>query len=64
MLVNGKEVALEGPCSVSDLLASLDYDSNRVAVLLNGAVLPKAAFAETLVQSEDALEVVQFVGGG
>lgn len=64
MLINGKEMSLEMPCSVSELLQSLNYDSNRVAVLRNGDILPKAAFTETQVQDQDELEVVQFVGGG
>lgn len=49
MFVNGKEMPLEAPCSVTDLVKSLGYDASRIAILLNGTVLPKEAFATTEV---------------
>ncbi len=64
MFVNGQEMPLEAPCSVTDLVKSLGYDASRIAILLNGTVLPKEAFATTEVSAADKLEIVQFVGGG
>lgn len=64
MFVNGKEMPLDAPCSVTDLVQSLGYDASRIAILLNGTVLPKEAFATTEVSAADKLEIVQFVGGG
>lgn len=52
------------PTSVAELLAQLQLDPTRVAVEYNRAILPAAAFAATPLKDGDALEIVQFVGGG
>lgn len=36
----------------------------RVAVELNGSIVPRARYGETLLGDGDVLEVVSFVGGG
>jgi thiamine biosynthesis protein ThiS len=53
-----------GPLTVSELLGRLDIDARRVAVEHNLVVLKRAAFADTLVQDGDRVEIVNFVGGG
>ena len=50
--------------TVADLLAQLDIDSRRVAVEHNLIVLKRDRFSTTLVQAGDAVEIVNFVGGG
>ncbi|MBZ5557638.1 MAG: sulfur carrier protein ThiS [Acidobacteriia bacterium] len=50
--------------SVTDLLASLQIDARRVAVELNLVVLKRDAFASTVIREGDAVEIVNFVGGG
>ncbi|MCD8231333.1 MAG: sulfur carrier protein ThiS [Clostridiales bacterium] len=45
-------------------LASAGYDEKRVAVERNGAIVPKSAYAETILEDGDEVEVVSFVGGG
>jgi thiamine biosynthesis protein ThiS len=62
--LNGDPYELAGPMSVSALLASLDIDPRRVAVELNLVVLKRARFATTMIQAGDAMEIVNFVGGG
>ena len=62
--LNGDPYELAGPMSVSALLEALGIDSRRVAVELNLVVLKRAAFATTMVQAGDAMEIVNFVGGG
>jgi thiamine biosynthesis protein ThiS len=62
--LNGDPFELAGPMSVAALLASLDIDARRVAVELNAVVLKRAAFATTTIQAGDAMEIVNFVGGG
>jgi sulfur carrier protein len=37
---------------------------DRVAVELNGEIVPRAHWVETIVEEGDRLEVVHFVGGG
>jgi sulfur carrier protein len=62
--LNGEHYELPAPLSVDDLLARLDIDGRRVAVEVNEFVVKKAAYADTMVRDGDAVEVVNFVGGG
>jgi sulfur carrier protein len=62
--LNGERYEVPEPLTVDALLARLDIDGRRVAVEVNEFVVKKAAYAETLVQDGDAVEVVNFVGGG
>ena len=62
--LNGDTHELAGPLTVTALLALLEIDSRRVAVEHNLIVLKRDAFATTLVQDGDEIEIVNFVGGG
>ena len=63
IIVNGEEQAID-PSSVSGYLEAQAIDPRRVAVELNQEILPKAAYATTMLGEGDRLEIVQFVGGG
>ncbi len=65
--LNGEPHDLATPfdtISVAELLAHLDIDSRRVAVEHNLTVVKRAAYGDTVVREGDALEIVNFVGGG
>jgi thiamine biosynthesis protein ThiS len=62
--VNGKPRQVERPLKVADLLAALDINAGRVAVALNGEVVPRGEWAATTVTEGDSVEVVRAVGGG
>ena len=62
--LNGDPYDLDGPLTVSALLARLDIDPRRVAVEHNLIVLKRAAFVSTTVDAGDRVEIVNFVGGG
>ena len=49
---------------MAELLAELAIDPRRVAVEHNLVVLKRTAFGDTLVNEGDAVEIVNFVGGG
>lgn len=40
------------------------YTISRVASELNGNIVPKSLYKETILKDGDSLEVVSFVGGG
>jgi thiamine biosynthesis protein ThiS len=50
--------------SVAALLAQLDIDARRVAVEHNLIVVRRDAFERTVIRDGDAVEIVNFVGGG
>ena len=52
------------PATVAELVRALNLEGKRVAVEMNGEIVPKSRYAETRVASGDQLEVVAAVGGG
>jgi thiazole synthase len=65
LVVNGAPFALAaGEASVRGLLERLALGAVRVAVEVNGDIVPKAAHATTPLAPGDKVEVVTFVGGG
>jgi len=62
--LNGETYEVPEPLTVDALLARLAIDGRRVAVEVNELVVKKAAYADTVVRDGDAVEVVNFVGGG
>ena len=52
------------PLTVTALLAHLEIDARRVAVELNETVIKKALYDDTPIAAGDAVEIVNFVGGG
>ena len=64
MKVNGQQEFLEEAISLAELLAAKGYVSSKVAVELNGRIVSRMEYASTILQDEDVLEIVCFVGGG
>ena len=48
--VNGKEVTLTGPLSVADYLEQNNYQIKRIAVEMNGDILPKYSYSDTMLK--------------
>ena len=62
--VNGKPHPHTAGMTIDTLLAALPGKPATVVVEVNGAIIPREAFARTVLQAGDSLEVVHFVGGG
>jgi thiazole synthase len=62
--VNGERRTLSHSQTVADLLLELGYPRQRVAVEINGEVVPLADHAEHRLEAEDHVEIVTLVGGG
>ena len=61
--VNGEMMDADGK-TVAELLESMDYGSQRVAVEINEAIVPRAEYGGTVLSEDDCVEIVRFVGGG
>ena len=61
--VNGESKDIEGK-TIAEYLATTNYDMKRIATELNGDIVPKATYAETVLKDGDSIEIVSFVGGG
>jgi thiamine biosynthesis protein ThiS len=64
LTVNGETREAPDSATLADVLASLGIDGRRVAIERNLEIAPRSQWAETRLQDGDALEIVQFVGGG
>lgn len=64
MKLNGKSVSLKQEQTLSDFLTAKQFDPGKIAVELNGVIVPRTEYANILLTDEDILEIVQFVGGG
>lgn len=62
--LNGETRTLAAPVTVAGLLAAIGLDLRKVAVERNEEIVPRSAYAATLLVSGDALEIVHFIGGG
>ena len=64
ILVNGAPCQIQTGSRVTDLIDQLGYTGKRIAVELNGEIVPKSRHAETTLLDDDQLEIVVAVGGG
>jgi len=64
MKVNGHLVELKKQQSLYEYLMEKNFKLTLIAVERNGEIVPKATYKEVLLEEEDTLEIVQFVGGG
>lgn len=62
--LNGEPREFSNIQTVSDLLAELGYQNHRLAVELNGEIVPKSQHGTSAVRDGDTLEIVIAVGGG
>jgi thiamine biosynthesis protein ThiS len=62
--VNGRRREVEDGTSVETLLDTLAAPKDRLAVEVNGRVVPRSARATTRLRDGDRIEIVTFVGGG
>lgn len=61
--VNGKMLDIAGK-TISEYLATTNYDLKRIAVERNGEIVFKSQYVQTVLADGDIVEVVSFVGGG
>lgn len=61
--VNGKMLDFSGK-TVAELIEAEGYDPTKTAVEINEDIVPKANYADTVLNDGDSVEIVSFVGGG
>jgi thiamine biosynthesis protein ThiS len=62
--LNGEGKELPPDLTLQELVENLELKSERVAVELNGVVVPRSRWLSTVLCDNDRVEVVHFVGGG
>ena len=64
IVLNGRPERVDPAQSVAALLAARGLAGKRVAVELNGAIVPRSRHGTTWIDAADRLEIVVAVGGG
>jgi sulfur carrier protein len=62
--LNGDALALPAPCTIAELLATQGLAERRVAVEVNGEIVPRGRHADHLIVDGDVVEIVHALGGG
>ena len=62
--LNGKKVKIQRNLSIKDLIKKYRLKENKIAIELNGTILPKDHYKNKKVRNNDKVEIVQFIGGG
>lgn len=61
--INGEEKDIAG-INLAQYLRGEGYDKNRVVVEINLNIIPKDKLDGVILQENDTVEILQFVGGG
>jgi len=64
MIVNGKPFETESSLTVADLLDKLNLNKNKVVVEVNFEIVSREVFSNYLIDKEDKVEIISFIGGG
>ena len=64
ILINGEQRQTPDSYSVLDLLHELRLAEKRLAVELNGEIVPRSTYEETALKDGDKIEIVHAIGGG
>lgn len=62
--INGKDVPEAIGRTVSRYLDENGYKQAYIAVEVNGSILSKAEYDSYIINDDDVIEIVNFVGGG
>ncbi|HEY8100490.1 MAG TPA: sulfur carrier protein ThiS [Burkholderiaceae bacterium] len=62
--LNGAPHRVEDEQSLSDLIASLSLPNQAMAVAVNRQVVPRQAWVQRQLQSQDRVDIVRAIGGG
>ncbi|GAB3381538.1 sulfur carrier protein ThiS [Lysobacter fragariae] len=64
IVLNGESRQLAAPQSVLELLQTEGLGERRVAVEINGEIVPRSRHGETVLGEGDRIEIVHALGGG
>lgn len=64
LMVNGKKLEVPDGATITTVLEELNINPLRVAVQLNLEIIKRERYEETMLKSEDRLEIITFMAGG
>ena len=62
--LNGDLYKINKGTNLNELLNNLKIQRNKVAVEVNGEIVEKNKYSKLILNSDDKVEIVHFIGGG
>lgn len=62
--INGKITHLNKTISIADCLIQKALSKQQVVVELNGSIIQKNQYGQTVIKDQDKIEILQMIGGG
>jgi len=62
--LNGDPFEIKIGTNLNDLLNKLKIQKNKVAIEINGEIIEKKKYQNLVLNKNDKVEIVQFIGGG
>ena len=62
--LNGDPYEVNDGTNLNELLNKLKIQKNRVAVEVNGEIVEKKKYPNLILNKDDKVEIVKFIGGG
>jgi len=62
--LNGDPYEINNGTNLNELLNKLKIQKNKVAIEVNGAIVEKDRYTNLVLNKDDKVEIVHFIGGG
>ena len=62
--LNGETYSVSPATTLAQLVDQLALSQKRIAVELNGAIVPRSQHSHTVLTAADTVEIVTAIGGG
>jgi len=62
--LNGNLYEINNGTNLSELLEKLKIQKNKVAIEVNGEIVEKSKYQNLILNKNDKVEIVHFIGGG
>ena len=62
--LNGKLHEINTGTNLNELLNNLKIQKNKVAIEVNGQIIDKNKYPNLILNKDDKVEIVHFIGGG
>ena len=62
--LNGDSYEVNSGSNLDELLNKLKIQKNKVAIEVNGEIIEKSNYSNLILNKNDKVEIVKFIGGG
>ena len=62
--LNGNSYEINNGTNLNELLNKLKLEKNKVAIEVNGEIVARNKYTNLILDNDDKVEIVHFIGGG